>query len=61
MLTICKKAVCVFLMVLIAGAAFSCVNINRPPEKDRETNVNVGGDKGVVVEHPGGDADKDKH
>jgi hypothetical protein len=59
MFTICKKSLCVLLLALIAGASLGCLTINGGPEKDREkdhrTEVKVGGDKGVVVEHPGGE------
>jgi len=58
--TIFKKIVSVLLLVLIAGASLGCVNIGQQPEKKRGSEVKIGGDKGVVVDHPGGDADKDK-
>ena len=55
MVTICRKAVSVLLLVWIAGASLGCVNIGRSPEKERRSEVKIGGDKGVVVDHPGGE------
>jgi hypothetical protein len=60
MFTIGKKVLSVLLLVLIAAAPLGCLSINKPPEKQDRTEVKVGGDKGVVVDHPGGDTDKDK-
>ena len=41
------------VLVFIAAAPLGCLSINSPP-KDK-TEVKIGGDKGVVVEHPGGE------
>ena len=51
---ISKKVLCFLLLVFIAAAPLGCLSINEPPDKHK-TEVNIGGDKGVVVEHPGGE------
>lgn len=58
MLTVCKKAMCALVLVMIAGASLGCLNINKPPDNQPRTEVKVGGDKGVVVDHPGGDTSR---
>jgi hypothetical protein len=56
MFTIYKKSLCVLLLILIAGASLGCVSIGgRSSERDRDSEVKIGGDNGVVVEHPGGE------
>jgi hypothetical protein len=57
MFTIGRKILGLFLLVCIAAAPMACLNINKEPDRrdrqDREPNteVNVGGDHGVTVEH----------
>jgi hypothetical protein len=53
MVTIGKKLLSVLILVLIAAAPLGCLSINSPPKE--QTDVKIGGDKGVVVEHPGGE------
>ena len=55
MLAIGKKVLSSLLLVLIAAAPLGCLSINDPPEKQHRTEVKMGGDKGVVAEHPSGD------
>ena len=61
MFTICRKALCALLLVVMAGASLGCVNIGSPPERERKSEVKIGGDKGVVVDHPDRDTDNDRH
>jgi hypothetical protein len=50
-----KKVLGLLLLALMAAAPSACVSINEPPENKHRTEVQIGGDKGVVVEHPGGE------
>jgi hypothetical protein len=60
MLTICKRLICVLFLVLIAGPPLGCLTIGGPPDKDHH-DVNVGGDKGVNVDHQDKDHGNDQH
>jgi len=55
MFTIVKKMLSLILLVCIAASPLACVNINKPPDNKPKTDVKIGGDKGVVVDHPGGE------
>ena len=54
MFKICKKTLCVLLLVLIAGVSVGCLSIGGSRD-DRRPEVKIGGDKGVVVDHPDND------
>ncbi len=54
MVTIVKRALSLVLLVAIASAPLACVNVNRPAKEEPKTEVNVGGQKGVTVEHDSG-------
>ena len=51
MLTIGKTALSLFLLVCVAAAPIGCLTVNRPPNDRPNTEVNVGGEHGVTVEH----------
>ena len=51
MFTLVKKMLCLLLLVCMATAPLGCLNINKPPDNQPKTEVNVGGDRGVTVEH----------
>jgi len=53
MVKIGKKVLSFLLLVLITAAPLGCLTINKPPDNQPKTEVKIGGDKGVVVEHPG--------
>ena len=53
------KMVLSLLLLVCAAAPLACLNINKPPDNQPKTEVNVGGQHGVTVEH-GDDTDKDK-
>ena len=55
MVALGKKVLGLLLLALLAAAPVACVSINAPPENQHRTEVKVGGDRGVVVEHPGGE------
>ena len=55
MRTLVKTAWSVLLLALLVAAPSGCVNINRGPDERPRTETKVGGDKGVVVEHGGGE------
>lgn len=50
MYTTIKKILVVFLLVCAAVAPLGCVTVNSPDKKPA-TEVNVGGDHGVTVDH----------
>jgi len=52
MVKIGKKVLSFLLLVLIAAAPLGCLSINKPPDNQPKTEVNVGGDHGVTVDHP---------
>ena len=58
MVTIGKMVLSLFLLVCMAAAPLACVSVNRSPDDNRpadnqpKTEVNVGGEHGVTVEHP---------
>jgi hypothetical protein len=49
MITIGKKVLSLVLLALIAAVPLACGHRDRQP--DNRTEVNVGGDRGVTVEH----------
>jgi hypothetical protein len=51
MFTIGKKVLCVLLLVCMAVMPLGCLSINKPPDNQPKTQVNVGGDRGVHVDH----------
>ncbi len=51
MVTIGKRVLSSLLLVIIAAAPLGCLNINKPPDNQPKTEVNVGGDRGVNVDH----------
>ena len=51
MVTIGKKILSLLLLACIAAAPLGCLTINKPPDNQPKTEVNVGGDRGVTVEH----------
>jgi hypothetical protein len=56
MVTIGKKVLGLLLLVCVAAAPLACLTINRPSDEQRKdgqhkTEVNVGGDRGVTVDH----------
>lgn len=51
MLTLARKVSSALLLVLVAAAPMACLNINSPPKDQPKTDVNVGGQHGVTVEH----------
>jgi len=51
MVTIGKHVLGFLLLVLIAAAPLGCLSINKPPDNQPKTEVNVGGDRGVTVDH----------
>lgn len=51
MITIGKKVLGLLLLVLIAVAPLGCLSINKPADNQPKTEVNVGGQHGVTVEH----------
>jgi hypothetical protein len=51
MFTIVKKTLSALLLVFVAAGPMACLNINSPPENKPGTEVNVGGDRGVTVDH----------
>lgn len=51
MFTIGKKVLLFVLVVLLAGAPLGCLNINKSPNNKPGTEVNVGGQYGVTVQH----------
>jgi len=57
MFTIVKRVLCVLLLVFVAVAPLACLSINEPADKPK-TDVKIGGSSGIVVEHPGGDANR---
>jgi hypothetical protein len=50
MLAIVKRVLCVLLLVFVAASPMACLSINSPPDKPA-TEVNVGGEHGVTVDH----------
>jgi hypothetical protein len=55
MFKICGKVLSVLLLVLVVVAPLGCLSINKPPSDQPKTEVNVGGEHGVTVDHPSGD------
>ena len=55
MITIGKKMLSFLLLILIATAPFACININKSPDDRPKTEVNVGGEHGITVEHDNND------
>ena len=51
MLTIGRKFLTVLILALVAGAPLGCLSINKPADNQPKTEVNVGGDRGVTVDH----------
>ena len=52
MFTIIKKTLSVLLLAFVAAAPLACLSINEPPKDNQpKTEVNVGGDRGVTVDH----------
>jgi hypothetical protein len=51
MFAIGKKVLCLLLLVCMAAAPLGCLTVNKEPEKQPKTEVNVGGDRGVNVDH----------
>jgi hypothetical protein len=52
MLTIGKKMLVLFVLVCAAAAPLACLSINKPPEDQHSrTEVNVGGERAVTVDH----------
>ncbi len=54
MVTIGKAVLSVLILVFVSAAPLGCLNINKPPDNQPKTEVNVGGERGVTVDHPGG-------
>jgi hypothetical protein len=50
-----KTALSLLLLVCIAAAPLGCLTINRPPDHQPKTEVNVGGEHGVTVDRDKGD------
>ncbi len=53
-LTIGRQLLGLVLLALSSAAPLACVNVNRPPDAGPRKETVVGGQKGVVVEHGGG-------
>ena len=51
MFTISKKVLSILLLVCIAAMPLGCLTINKPPDNQPKTEVNVGGGHGVTVDH----------
>jgi hypothetical protein len=51
MVTIGKAVMSLLLLVCIAVAPLACLSITTPSDNQPKTEVNVGGDRGVTVEH----------
>ena len=52
MFRIAKKVLSVLLLVFMTVAPLACLNINEPPKDNKpNTEVNVGGERGVTVDH----------
>jgi len=51
MLTIGKTVLKLLLLVCLSAAPLACLSITTPSDNQPKTEVNVGGDRGVTVEH----------
>ena len=51
MFTIGKKVLSILLLVCIVAVPIGCLSINKPPDSQPKTEVNVGGEHGVSVDH----------
>ena len=54
MLAILKKTLSVLLLAFVAISPMACLSINEPPKSQPNTEVNVGGDRGVTVDRDKG-------
>ena len=52
MFTIGGKVLSCLLLALMAAVPLGCLTINKPPDDKPKTEVNVGGEHGVTVDHP---------
>jgi len=50
MFTIGKVVLSLLLLVGVAAAPLACLSINKPPDNQPKTDVNVGGEHGVTVD-----------
>lgn len=51
MLKVIKITMTVLFLAAIAAGPMACLSINSPPDNEPRTEVNVGGEHGVTVEH----------
>ena len=51
MITIAKTVLRVLLVALVLAGPMACLTINKSPDDQPKTDVNVGGSHGVSVDH----------
>ena len=51
MLTIVKTVLSVLFLATVVAGPMACLTINKPPDDQPKTEVNVGGQHGVTVDH----------
>jgi hypothetical protein len=53
-----KKVLSFLVLVCMAASPLACLNINKSPDDKPKTEVNVGGQHGVTVDHQSDTQDK---